>query len=537
VSYNYFVKNIPKISLGDIYGNNLTETGPVNYAAVVSIGNQTTNGGPIADGTYGDFGAGLYGNSTLCTILSQIPIGGALKPSWIVDVAGRNGGNGTLTIGLTANAIATAKNTPGTIVMPMAFSGTSITTANGTIPGYNKAQVSGTTLSISKNCTIRILIVPSVFDTGGGPNAVAYAPRFQGLGVGNMTLSYRGKTILSYNGTTPFGGNVVVDTNTQGGVRVNPGGAAIYQNYKVVFSLNNTGTGQVILVPSTIPAYVSPFQISLNPNAAAWCSDFIDRQEAINQNATPPMSQWTTALIPQYGPLNPQLYSTSSLSGNALAISQALASFDRGNAFFNVPMNQPRPRNPNALRNTQSSVIPHSYRKCDQPIPNSHSLLSSGGLPRCRGRRPLLQITEHGQGPTQCLQQPGKSHLPTPTWRPPLHRSLERNQACRDVARGEWNQPRRHAILRSLGHQQPRQHTSHFRHPEPQRNHRLPLRRKNRRPLATSRCSNFAIRTRKLVLQQFHPRRAIAAHCCFHAAGGSNRRNLGNDEFHLRADH
>jgi hypothetical protein len=61
----------------------------------------------------------------------------------------------------------------------------------------------------------------------------------------------------------------VVDTNTQGGVRVNPGGAAIYQNYKVVFSLNNTGTGQVILVPSTIPAYVSPFQISLNPNAAA----------------------------------------------------------------------------------------------------------------------------------------------------------------------------------------------------------------------------------------------------------------------------
>jgi len=192
VSYNYFVKNIPKISLGDIYGNNLTETGPVNYAAVVSIGNQTTNGGPIADGTYGDFGAGLYGNSTLCTILSQIPIGGALKPSWIVDVAGRNGGNGgngTLTIGLTANAIATAKNTPGTIVMPMAFSGTSITTANGTIPGYNKAQVSGTTLSISKNCTIRILIVPSVFDTGGGPNAVAYAPRFQGLGGGNMTLS------------------------------------------------------------------------------------------------------------------------------------------------------------------------------------------------------------------------------------------------------------------------------------------------------------------------------------------------------------
>ena len=131
-TYYYFVKNVT-VSLGDQYGMELAKTGQVNYAAVVQINNSTTTGHILSDNTYGDFGAGLYGNSTLCTILSQFPIGGNLKPGWIVDVAGLNGGNGTLTIGLTANAIATAKSTPGAITMPMAFSGNSIATANGTI--------------------------------------------------------------------------------------------------------------------------------------------------------------------------------------------------------------------------------------------------------------------------------------------------------------------------------------------------------------------------------------------------------------------
>ena len=342
--YNYFVKNAT-VSLGDKFGNELAKTGSINYAAVVSIGNHTTTGGPLADNTYGDFGAGLYGNSTLCTVLSQIPIGGNLTTGWIVDVAGLNGGNGTLTIGLTANMVAQAKSTPGAIVIPMAFSGNRIATANGTIPGYNKAQVSGTTLTISKNgCTTRSMIIPTVFDTGGGPNAVAYAPPLRALNGGNMTLSYRGRPILSFNGTTPFGGNVVVENTTLGGVRCNPGGAAIYQNYKVVFSLNAIGTGEVILVPSPIPVYVSPFQISLSANATAWSSDFVDRLELIDDNAFPSPGNWTTFNFSNqvYGPLNPQLFTAGNLTGNALAIYQNLANpptGDRGQAVFNATMN------------------------------------------------------------------------------------------------------------------------------------------------------------------------------------------------------
>ena len=346
-TYYYFVKNVT-VSLGDQYGMELAKTGQVNYAAVVQINNSTTTGHILSDNTYGDFGAGLYGNSTLCTILSQFPIGGNLKPGWIVDVAGLNGGNGTLTIGLTANAIATAKSTPGAITMPMAFSGNSIATANGTIPGYNKAQVSGTTLSITKGCLGKTQIVPSVFDTGGGPNSVAYDPRFSGLGGGNMTLSYRGKTILSYNGTTPFGGNVTAASPGSGGTRVNPGGAAIYQNYQVVFSLNSLGTGEIILVPSKIPVYVSPFQISLSANATAWSSDFIDRLELIDDNASPLPASWKTFNFSNqiYGPLNPQLFTAGNLTGNALAIYQSLANpptGDRGQAVFNATMNTTPP--------------------------------------------------------------------------------------------------------------------------------------------------------------------------------------------------
>ena len=341
-TYYYFVKN-STVSLGDQYGNELAKTGQVNYAAVVQINNSTTSGNIMNDNTYGDFGAGLYGNSTLCTILSQFAIGGNLKPGWIVDVAGLNGGNGTLTIGLTANAITTAKSTPGAITMPMAYSGNSIATANGTIAGYNKAQVSATTLSITNGCYSKNQIVPSVFDTGGGPNCMVYDPKFSGFVGGNMTLSYRGKTILTYNGMTPFSGNVSVSSPGSGGVRVNPGGAAIYQNYQVVFSLNSLGTGEIILVPSKIPVYVSPFKISLSANATAWCDDFIDRLELVTDNATPPPAQWTTFnfTIP-YGPLNPQLFSTGNLTGNALTIYQAFINppnGDRGQAVFNVPMN------------------------------------------------------------------------------------------------------------------------------------------------------------------------------------------------------
>ena len=70
-----------------------------------------------------------------------------------------------------------------------------------------------------------------------------------------MNLSYGGQTILDETNTTPFGGNVVVDADTEGGTRINPGGAAIYENYEVMFLLptNSEVDGEVILVPNAVP--------------------------------------------------------------------------------------------------------------------------------------------------------------------------------------------------------------------------------------------------------------------------------------------
>jgi len=86
--------------------------------------------------------------------------------------------------------------------------------------------------------------------------------------------------------------------------------------------------------------YTSPFSITLDGDIASWTTDFATRQATITANATPAGPAWysgTTsyASLP-YGPLNPQLYSTSTSSD---AITNAAALQDRGQPVFDVPLN------------------------------------------------------------------------------------------------------------------------------------------------------------------------------------------------------
>lgn len=87
-------------------------------------------------------------------------------------------------------------------------------------------------------------------------------------------------------------------------------------------------------------SYVSPFQISLNPQISTWASDFTTRASAIDTYSTPAPAEWYSTAYgnPSYGPLNPQLYSTNSLSGASATMATALR-FDRGNEVFNVGLN------------------------------------------------------------------------------------------------------------------------------------------------------------------------------------------------------
>lgn len=258
-TYNYFLNPVT-VSLGTQQGVALANSGTANVAAVVSItdNGQThlTTGGMLADGTYGDFGAGLYGTNTLGTILAQMPLEPGLQNGWLIDLAGKSGGAGSLTIGLTTEMIQAAKQAPGAITMFMDKSGQQIPTASGLIDGYNKAQVSGTTVTLSDGATTVTKTLPTVFDTGGGPNVVIYDPAFAAANHGAVEISYGGAAFVSYDGTTPWGGVVAVDSDTSGGLRVNPGGATIFENFQVLFHLpaNSEDPGELVLIPVPEPS-------------------------------------------------------------------------------------------------------------------------------------------------------------------------------------------------------------------------------------------------------------------------------------------
>lgn len=248
--YGYY-QSQNTISLTDQTGQVIVSTAnQVGIAKVVSINGSTVSGNALADGTYGDFGAGMYGTSTLGTILTALPLGSAVRTGWMVNVAGLSSGTGSLTVGLTADTIANIKSMPGAIVMKMNSSGVQLTTATGMVDGYQKTAVTAT-LSVQQDGLPTITTdIGTVFDTGGGPNAVIYDTEYStSYTDGTLTLSYEGQIFTYVSGETIWGGKVVAMPNEFGGERVNPGGF-LYQNNIVMFDLDNA---ELTLVPYAVP--------------------------------------------------------------------------------------------------------------------------------------------------------------------------------------------------------------------------------------------------------------------------------------------
>lgn len=247
--YSYY-EQAQTISLTGSSGTVIATTATtVNVAKVVSIDSGPSPvPTPLSDGTYGDFGAGMYGTSTLGTVLAALPIGSNVKTGWIVNVAGLNTGTGTLTVGLTQQKIDEINALPGAIIMQMNPSGDTLNTVNGSVSGYQKTAVNAS-LTLTNDDGTLTQGIGAVFDTGGGPNGVVYDTDFLGYGGGSMTLSYEGHVFTSISGTTIWGGAVVVEGNNYGGLRVNPGGF-LYQDYMVMFDLSD---GQLTLVPVGVP--------------------------------------------------------------------------------------------------------------------------------------------------------------------------------------------------------------------------------------------------------------------------------------------
>jgi hypothetical protein len=253
ITYGYNLQNT-SIGLGTEGQQTIVSTGNIGVANITTITDGSgTNVIPpnleLSDNTYGDFGASGYGTNTLATVLTQVPLSNGLKEGYIVNVAGKTSGAGSLTLGLSAAAIQAFQNTPGAIVLPMSLTGSFIPTATGSIEGFNKAQVADTMVTISTTSGALSKMVGTVFDTGGGPNAIVYDPSFAGLGGGDLTISYDSQDILDDPGTTGWGGSVIADSNTSGGIRVNPGGS-IYQDYAIMFDLTDQ---TVTLIPDAIP--------------------------------------------------------------------------------------------------------------------------------------------------------------------------------------------------------------------------------------------------------------------------------------------
>lgn len=271
-TYNYYLTETT-IGLHNQAGTLIVQTAnPAGIARVSSISshgnpaNTTNSTTGLPDGTWGDFGAGFYGNSTLSTILTQVPLAPGLQPGYKLDLTPFNGlTQGTLALGLTTAEIQAAKATPGAITMWMNPSGESIPTANGSVFGYTRDQVRSTfvTLVGPDGAPTVAQTLGTVFDTGGGANAVLYSDAFDNplLKDGNLTIQYTNpntsetSTILNYDGQTPWPGSAIdVAATTFNNPRVNPG-ASIFDSYIFYFHLNeDTGSnqplGELILVPA-----------------------------------------------------------------------------------------------------------------------------------------------------------------------------------------------------------------------------------------------------------------------------------------------
>ncbi|OJW25141.1 MAG: hypothetical protein BGO51_27850 [Rhodospirillales bacterium 69-11] len=283
-TYDY-VPVSTSVSLGDAAGTVLAGAANVNVAQIVSIVAHGTSygfddwaaavaqgGAPIAaDSSYGNFSAGLYGSNELATVLAQVPIGEGLENGFIIQSGGATATVGTLTIGLDPTVIAVWKADARTIVLPMAATGTLLPNPDGnttSVMGAGKAQVGNTAITLDSGTTATTFAVPTVIDTGGGPNNIIYNPGgtpdlgafLQGTsnvlqdGIGyelfGTTVGGTVVPLMSYvtsPGTLPGGGNslAIQSTSIPGTLRVNPG-INLFDQYDVMFDLQD---GEVLLQP------------------------------------------------------------------------------------------------------------------------------------------------------------------------------------------------------------------------------------------------------------------------------------------------
>ena len=182
-SYTYDMVNAP-VALGDSSGDVLTPSVPANLGQIITVGENSpvdtyhnwvngvaTKGTASSDGTYGNFGAGLNGSSTLATILAQLPLGPGLAPGFVIRSGGSDASVGELIVGLTPAMISTFKTTmqmdPTNVDLPNAY--------GQIVPGYKEAQVRTTSLQLSQTGTpTYTAALPTEFDTGGGDTNVIY---------------------------------------------------------------------------------------------------------------------------------------------------------------------------------------------------------------------------------------------------------------------------------------------------------------------------------------------------------------------------
>jgi len=292
------------VTLGNIDGQPLVSTGaPVNvgYITNISSGGLTPQQSyeawaadhaagtpPLAGGTsYGNFGAGLYGNTTqdgntsLATILAQIPLSPGLKKGFVINTGGITAAKGNLTIGLDTATIDGFFNAPGAVVLPMAknMNGGSQVILPGGAKSYLATQLANATVSLNGS-EYSASGVPVIFDTGGGEKVVFYQDQSGPAAVppslitGNATfgLVEPGTSfLLSAADTTSqpasflgfdvlnslFGQNYLdVDANLSsgiGGVRVNTGIQAFY-DYEVLFDLDDGWIGLKPITPVPEPS-------------------------------------------------------------------------------------------------------------------------------------------------------------------------------------------------------------------------------------------------------------------------------------------
>jgi hypothetical protein len=263
----------------NVDGSNLTPQQTYAQWQSAYAGGGTPFSDPVANsGTFGNFGAALYGDSTFATILAQMPLAPGLKHGFIIDSGGAASTTGSVTIGLSAAAIAQFQTTPGAIILPMAAleSGGLPQYLAGGAPAYQTTQVTSSILSL--NHGQYTAAVPTIFDTGGGQEVVFYQNQSPGapdpvpsslitgggshgpilpgtfFSLSGANASSVQQSFLSFfvQNTLPAQNTLDLDANLTigiGGVRVNTG-IQIFNQYQVMFDLDD---GLLGLLPITTP--------------------------------------------------------------------------------------------------------------------------------------------------------------------------------------------------------------------------------------------------------------------------------------------